>query len=50
MVAPEIPSTFAILEKPTTGFPATGPSSPIVSGVPVPGEVVGEPLNLTVSP
>ena len=50
IVAPVIPSTFAILEKPTTGFPATGPSSPIVSGVPVPGEVVGDPLNLTVSP
>ena len=36
-----------MLAKATTGFPATGPSSPMESGVPVPGEVVGGPLNLT---
>ena len=39
---------LAILAKPGTGLPATGPSSPGVSGVPVPGEVVGGPLNLIV--
>ena len=50
IVAPDIPSRFAILAKPTTGVPATGPSSPTVSAVPVPGEVVGGPLNLTVAP
>ena len=50
IVEPSIPSMFAILAKPTTGLPATGPSSPTVSAVPVPGEVVGGPLNLTVLP
>ena len=50
IVAPDIPSIFAIFPKPGTGLPATGPSSPTVSALPVPGEVVGGPLNLTVSP
>ena len=50
IVAPKIPSMFAIFAKATTGLPATGPSSPTVSGVPVPGEVVGGPLTLPVVP
>ena len=41
-----------MLAKPGTELPepSTGPSLLIVSAVPVPGEVVGAPLNLTVSP
>jgi len=41
IVEPSIPSMFAMFANPGTGLPATGPSSPGVSGVPVPGEVVG---------
>jgi hypothetical protein len=41
---------FAMFANPGTGLPATGPSSPGVSGVPVPGEVVAGPLNLIVVP
>jgi len=50
IVEPSIPSMFAMFANPGTGLPATGPSSPMVSGVPVPGEVVGGPLNLIVVP